>query len=345
MINSYEIARLAGVSQSTVSRVLNNASNVRPETAERVWRVIREHGFTPNALARSLAKQRADAIGIFFFYRSTSMPLEGHIWMDLIVRSCRSVAEAKGFMLAVESIDTNEDMERALATVRQHRVDGAIFYGNGPQGFDLTPFMEAGTPLAMVNRRRLPDAPKHVVQVSAANADGAYAAIEHLYSLGHRRIAIMTGELWRHSVEERLTGYRRLLEPLGLFDPSLVIEGDQREMRAYQTTLSLLQGPWKEPQRRPTAIFATTDRVATGIFVAAARAGLRVPEDLSIVGFDHQGYTSFPLTSVYFPVAEICQTGMERLVRLIEGQPVRKREVVVPCRLVIGPTTAPPRQA
>jgi len=338
MITSRDIARLAGVSQTTVSRVLNNRGKVAPEKAELVRKIIQETGYQPNALARSFVTRRAETIGLFLFTYGPA----GHLmdpWTGSIVNACQRALRQHGYMLMFDLIENKTEYDRAVAALQQRRVDGAIFFG-GRHDIDVLPLLSEGLPIAVVNRRWLNKRQPHAVQITADNFGGMRASAEHLVSLGHRRIALLAGNLLSPTPQVRLAGYRSVLEPLGLYDESLIIpelvDGPDR----FQVVHSLLTGPWRT--NPPTAVACFSDDWAEAMITGCQDLGIKVPDEISVIGFDNRFPTRCPFTSITLPLERMCQLGVENLVRLIDGQFVRDWDVVLPCPLVMRNTTAPP---
>jgi len=341
MITSSDIARLAGVSQTTVSRVLNNRGKVAPEKAELVRQIIRETGYEPNALARSFVKRRTDALGIFMFTYSTGDQINDN-WTGNIVGACHRVLRERGSMMMFDLIQNRVQFDRVASALRQRRIDGALLLG-GRHDINVRPLLAEGFPIALVNRQWIDKRQPNVIQVTADNTGGTRAAVEHILSLGHKRIGYFAGHVPAPTPQTRLYSLRATLEPLGLYDESLIIrEPKPGSNNVCEIALDLFRGRWRN--NGPTAILSYNDEIARSVMDAASMLGMRVPQDLSIVGYDNRFPVQYPFTTVNLPTETMCRVGLDGLMRLVDGQPVPEWNVVLPCNLIVRDTTAPPRQ-
>jgi LacI family transcriptional regulator len=312
-----DVAREAGVSPATVSRWMNGRLVVKPSTADRITAAVRNLRYAPSLVARSLVTKESRTIGLLL--ADISNP-----FFASLARSVEDAAQQRGYAVIVCNSDSNPEKEASyVRLLRRKYIDGVLFLSNSPGGSGLKEALEEKIPIVVVDEAiegvRAPG-------VFIDNAQGAYAAVKHLIALGHRRIGHITGPPV-YSTPLRLHGYRRALEDHGLsFEPTLVREGDfQTEggRRAAWTLINLAQ--------RPSAIFAGNDLMALGAMQAAWEAGLRVPEDLAIVGFDDIPLASClvpPLTTVAQPVSQMGRVAVDILVRRIERKPVRQRTIL-----------------
>jgi DNA-binding LacI/PurR family transcriptional regulator len=332
-----DVAREAGVSPATVSRVLNDAGYpVRPETRDRVLAAIEKLEFRPNELARGLLLGRTRTIGLV-------IPDIANPYYPAVSRGVEDVASASDYAVIFCNTDRDsEKSERYIQTLLQKQVDGIVVAGGGT---DLSrasaSFERYGTKVVFVGRPKLPWA-----SVQIANADGAAKAMAHLARLGHRRVAFLSGPRRLTSVRDRLEAYARAVAEHGLdADDALVREGDFGETSGYEEATSLLR-----LRRPPTAIFAANDRMAMGALAAASDGGRAVPDDVSVVGFDDVPMASFvrpALTTVALPTYDMGVAAMRLLLELMEraenggdaDPPVR----CLPLELVVRDSTAPPR--
>jgi DNA-binding LacI/PurR family transcriptional regulator len=306
-MNITDVAREAGVSIATVSRVVNNNDYpVRPETRERVLDAVRRLGFRPNDLARGLLQKRTRTVGLI-------VPDLANPYYPEIARGVEDAASAELYAVVFCNTDRRADKsEHYVDTLLQKRVDGIIIAGGGTDFTHAsTAFAEFGAPVVFIGRHR---AGGHSVQID--NVAAARGATAHLAALGHREIAFVTGPLTLTSVQDRLAGYRAGLEAAGLgWDDRLVREGDFGERSGYEAARAALAA-----HPRPTAIFAANDLMAIGAMAAARDAGLAVPEDVSIVGFDGIELGSFvrpALTTVAIPTYEMGAAAMRMLLELV----------------------------
>jgi LacI family transcriptional regulator len=268
-----EVARRAGVSIKTASRVANREPNVAAATRRRVERAIAALGYRPNSLARGMRTRRSDLLGLV-------VPSIRNPFYPAIARGVEDAARVFGRAVCVLSADRDPERERAcIALLVDRRVDGIILGSPVVGPAALRPARRAGIPIVAMNPDvRLPG----VVTLRIDNTAAAWAMTRHLLELGHRRIGFLDGIPGLLRCRERLAGYRAALEAAGIpFDPDAVERGDFTYEAAYQATGKLLD-------RRPslTAVFAGNDLMAIGAIAAARDTGRRVPDDLSVVGFD-----------------------------------------------------------
>lgn len=318
-----DIARLAGVSRSTVSRVLNKKPDVDAATRERVLHIIEEYGFVPDQAATRLAGGRSKIIGVIA--PSVSWPLIPAIIQGVVVpivhwptipEIMRGITDTLGktpYELLLYSIDHQRDhreiIQRILAT---QLLSGLIVVLPGQAASYFLALHEHGLPVVMIDDQESPSA---IPWVGTDNRQGAYHAVRHLIGLGHRRIAHIRG-LYACS-EERYQGYCDALREAGIpLDPSLVEQGDFDVEGGKSCALRLLS-----LAERPDAIFAGNDQMAIGVLAAAETHGLQVPDDLAVMGFDDIPFSSHlrpALTTVRQPLFEMGQQAVELLLSLIE---------------------------
>jgi LacI family transcriptional regulator len=309
-----DIARLAGVSKATVSRVLNQKPDVDPATRERILRLIEEWAFVPSITASRLAGGRSRVIGIL---------IPSLTWPSIpeIMRGVSEVVEQTPYELLLYSITHEQDrtekdqrdiIDRILATKLAAGLL-AIFPGQSAQ--HLTRLHEQGFPIVMIDDQAQPTS---IPWVGAGNRRGSYAATRYLLRMGHRRIAYIQGPMKFLVSYERYQGYCEALYEVGIApDPMLVMEGDFMPLGGRSCASKLLA-----MEERPTAIFAANDLMAYGVLAAAEEYGLRVPEDLSLIGFDDiplSAHTRPALTSVRQPFNSIGQRALELLLSLLES--------------------------
>jgi len=309
MATIQDVARQAGVSIATVSRVLNRSDHkVNQETRARVLQTVKDLDYRPNALARSLQLKKTMTIGIII------PDISNHYYAE-IVRGIQDVADRKGYNVILQNTDRKQDrIVKSIYLLREKIVDGIIFSGGIIHGYE---------PLAALNelRDRVVVIGRHEVSFPAVvvdNIGGAAQAVQHLLDLQHTRIGFIGGPKDSAAVIDRLQGYRSTLAQNGLaFDERLIRRGNLTPKSGYQAAVRLLG-----EKDRPTAIFAANDQMAFGTIYAARELGLKVPEDLAVVGFDNVPLSSYfvpPLTTVEIPMYQLGVASMEMLVSLISG--------------------------
>jgi LacI family transcriptional regulator len=329
-----DIAQLAGVSVATVSRVINDRPDVAPETRDAVLRHVRAHNFTTNRSARALSVGRTGFVGF-------TMPLIRADYFAAILAGALEAAYEKGMRLVLCTTLHEHDREVSLLeTLMDGATDGAIILLPEESSEELAALRSGGYPFVVADPR-VPIS-EGIPAVSAAHRTGAKAATDHLLSLGHRRIAHISGPRGWAATEERIEGYHvALAAAVGLPSGELLAEGDFESPSGHEAAGRLLDLP--EP---PTAIFAANDNMAVGTLRAARERGLSVPEDLSVVGFDDAELAQIvtpALTTVRQPLAELGRTAVSLLMRMIERQNVEALRVELATRLVIRDSTGPPR--
>jgi DNA-binding LacI/PurR family transcriptional regulator len=329
---STDVARLAGVSQKTVSRVFNDEPYVSDSVRERVLAAARELGYRPNSAARALHSGRTQRLGVI----SLGSPLFGPASMLLGVET-----RARALGYAVSVVNTQEGdvagVSGAVDALLQQGVDGIVL----SEPIDLGP-IELDVEVPMLTLGALPGLHAPTVIVAGGDATDAGAlATQHLLDLGHRTVHHIAGPQRWYSARERRAGWLSALAASGI-QPSPEVEGDWSAASGYAATHRLLDaGP-------VTAVFCANDDMAIGLVRALSERGLSVPDDVSVVGFDDiptAAYLNPPLTTIVADHARHAERGLEALVRAIEGTTPRG-EVPVPdaCRLVARASTAPPRR-
>jgi LacI family transcriptional regulator, galactose operon repressor len=323
------VAEAAGVSLPTVSKVANGRDGVSPETRERVQRLLTEYAWTPPG-------RRGAAPG-----QAVELVLDG-LTSPYMLEIIRGVTEA-GLQEDADIVLGRPAQGRSGATWVREVVDkkrhGVIVVTSRLTMGQWRAFTRARIPLVVIDPVNLPS--PELVSVGATNWAGGLAGTEHLIDLGHRRIAALGGREDAVCSRARLHGYRAALDAAGLpFDPALVRYGDFLYEPAYRVGLELLA-----LDARPTAVFAGSDLQAFGVIEAARRRGLRVPGDLSVVGFDDlpaARWAAPPLTTVRQPLADMGRAALRTLLRLAGGEDLDNRRVELATELVVRESTAEP---
>jgi LacI family repressor for deo operon, udp, cdd, tsx, nupC, and nupG len=327
-----DIARLAGVSTATVSRTLMKPAMVAEETREQVLRAVAEAGYTPNLMARSLRRRQSGAILVVV--RDIVNPFYPEIF-----RGVERTARRLGFNVLMGNTDDDPVQERDyLRLVLSRRADGLIaLTGRIP---DLDDPAVRGLPIVLASE----PVPGHDFPIVRIDNRGAAAAMtRHLIGLGHRRIAHVAGPLDQAIARERLEGWRMALQAAGLpAGDELVAGSDFRVPSGLAAGRALLALP-----QPPTAIFVANDETAMGVLSAIHAAGLRVPQDISVAGFDDIPFAEAfdpPLTTIRQPRLAMGEQAMMMLHSLIEGREPAERSVTLPAELVIRQSTGPCRR-
>jgi LacI family transcriptional regulator len=327
-----DIAELAGVSIATVSRAVNGRDDVSEETRTLVQRIAREHGYTASRDARGLSTGRTGLIGV-------TLPMIQPTYFSSIVASMAAALDAHDMRIVLCPTLHQHDREISLIQRLMHgTTDGALLVLPEESAGELRALTRQGYRYVVVDPGEQPD--EDIPAVSAAHSVGAVQAVQHLLGLGHRRIAVITGPRGRMATQERLRGYHAALGGAGVKpDPRLVAESNFKIQGGFDATSRLLT-----QRDRPTAIFAFNDDMAIGAMRAARTLGLRVPEDVSIVGFDDSHEAQFVepgLTTVRQPLAEMGQMAVRLLLRLLGNETLPTVHHELPTTLVIRSSTAP----
>jgi LacI family transcriptional regulator len=334
-----DIARETGVSTSTVSHVINGTRHVSDDLRDRIEAAMRELDYRPNALARSLRRGRTEAVGLL-------VPDNANPFFAEIARTIEDRGFASGHSVILCNTDGRSDKERTYVDVLiGKQVDGIIILAAGVEDAAyLAEVARRGTPLVIVDRE-LPDLAADTILV--ANEEGGRAATEHLISLGHRDIACIAGPSGLSTARERRAGYLAAMRTAGIQVHQPWIVEAPFQLRGGADAMGRLLSASAGPEGRvPTAVFACNDLIAIGAIRAAREAGLSVPDQLSVVGFDDISLAEMvdpPLTTVRQPVSEIARLAIEHLLGWMESSETTRDPVrtVLPTELVVRATTAP----
>ena len=329
-VTAAEIAKEAGVSLPTVSRVLNGHGDVAPETRKRVERLLSERGY------RRRIRQRKPVRLVDLVFNDLDSP-----WAVEIIRGVEETTHAAGVGTVVSAIHGQLDSARQwLQNVRERDCDAVIFVTSHLEPELQTELGQLDVPTVIVDPTGGPE--RAGPTIGATNWAGGLDATTHLLSLGHRRIGLIAGPARLLCSRARMDGYRSALEAAGVpVDPALIAEGDFYHESGFEAGRRLLDLP--EP---PTAIFASSDQMALGLYEAVRRAGLRVPEDVSVVGFDdlpEARWSSPPLTTVRQPLAEMGGLAARTALRLVRGETIDSPRVELATELVLRDSTTTPR--
>jgi DNA-binding LacI/PurR family transcriptional regulator len=325
-----DVARVAGVSHQTVSRVLNDHPNVRPETRERVLKSIRELGYRRNSAARTLVTQRSGTLGVV-----TTGSFE--FGPSSILVAVEEAAREAGYFVSVATLQTvdTDSMSAALERLMGQAVEGIVVIAPSTKVVDAVRAFEDSLPMVVV--AAIPDAPDMVTTVCVDQIRGARSVVRHLAELGHTQIVHLSGPLDWIDAKSRLVGWRTEMDALGL-PPSDVIQGDWTSACGYEVGSELARGG------APTAAFAANDQLALGLLRAFHEAGMTVPDDVSVVGFDDvTGASDFipPLTTIRPGFDRLGVHIVETLLRVLDGETVS--DTALEPQLIVRASTSRPR--
>lgn len=335
------IARHLGLSVSTVSKALNGYGSVSEETRARILRVAQELNYYPSRAARSLRNNRTEKIGLVL-YTSTPLSSRSSEYYFEIIRGAATAAEGRGYNLILY-LTVGNQRERLIHICRSREVDCLmLMVGSGAVSEPVGVLLAEELPFIVLNKHpQLPNA-SHIV---SEHEQGGFLAVEHLITLGHRRIAYLGREDDLETSGDRYAGYCRALAAHGIaLEDSLVTLASSQPLGAYHAMQALLHR-----DARPTAVFAYSDSWALGALRAITESGLSVPGDISLVGFDDlraASLTNPPLTTIRQQLTELGRQAIESLLFQIEGgadAPTIQR--TVPVELIVRQSTASPARA
>ncbi|HDV5592614.1 TPA: substrate-binding domain-containing protein [Vibrio cholerae] len=320
------IARLAGVSTSTVSHVINKSRFVSDEIAERVNNAAQQLNYAPSALARSLKMNRTKTIGMLV--TTSTNPFFGEV-VKGVERSCYH----QGYNLILCNTEgDNQRMKASINTLLQKRVDGLLLMCSTLEGERLDVF------------DRYPDIPIVVMdwgpilfasdKIQDNSLQGGYMAAKHLIECGHKEIGCITGPLIRHQAQMRYEGYKRALAEAGIaINPDWIVESDFECEGGYQAFEKLYQRG-----KLPSALFVSNDMMAMGVIQAASQRGLRVPDDLSLIGYDDVHIAKFmtpALTTIHQPKYRLGKAAVDTLLYRLENPDTTAQVVQLEPTLVV----------
>lgn len=331
MSNIRVVAELAGVSVATVSRTLKQPESVSPKTRNRVLDAVQQAGYQPNQLAARLRSGKTHNLVVL-------VPTIANVFFARVISGMQQVAHEKGFTLLLSNTQADEQIEMSYARmVETAAADGVI------QLRAFNPFkreqLNAQSLYPMVNACEVLDN----VACPTVMLDNRAAAAEmtrHLIELGHRNIALVKGPARSPLTRDRVSGYRDALNEAGIaFDEQFLVAGDFSLKAGFDAATQLLALPV-----RPTAIFCENDEMAIGVMQCLKQAGLRIPEDISVAGFDDISFSEYsdpPLTTIAQPAEEFGRTAVSLLIDVLQGRITKAAKVILPFELVIRKSTGP----
>jgi len=326
-----DIARLAGVSHSTVSRALRNSPLLPVHTRERIQRIANDHGYSASAIARGLVTRETRSIGVVL--TSIADPFNG-----AIVSGIQEVADAARYSLILATSEAEPEREKAIVhALQERRVDGVLVASSRVGAFYAQGFADLDVPIVLLNNQHPSE---FIHSVTIDNFDGANQAARYLISVGHTAIAYLGDQFGMQSDTERYRGYRSALQAHRIrHRKDLVIRGNGKPAGAQIAAAELLS-----LAHPPTAIFCYNDMSALGVSGEAAKRGLKIPRDLSVCGFDDLFFTPFldpPLTTIRQPKEEIGAQAMHLLLKILKGE--KGKTLTIKGELVVRGSVAKPR--
>lgn len=330
-----DVAKEARVSVATVSRVVNGGTGVSKKLEQRVLEAMNKLNYYPSALASSFKTQQTNLIGLI-------IPLLEHAFYSRLATAIEQTLFANNYRALICNSEEDEAREKAyIEMLLRQRVDGVIINSSAKNTEHLGELERQRVPFVLIDRN-LRDA--QCSKVFGDNAHGGFIGMRYLIELGHRRIGVVAAPTYPELIHLRIEGTREALAAYNIdADPQLLITGDTQQFdTGYAAAIQLLR-----LEQPPTAIFALTDVMAVGVLHAAAKMQLRVPDDLSVLGYDDipiASYTIPPLTTVAQPITEMGVSAVELLLHHIRNPGSPLRTTVLETHLVMRQSTAPPKR-
>ncbi len=330
MANISDVVRLSGVSKSTVSRVINNFPHVSEEKKARVLKAIQELNYMPNPSARKLRGQVTTTIGVI-------VPRIVNPFFSYLVDAIEKAAYHHGYQTLI--CQSNEDKEKELAFLRllkTRQIDGVIMTSIENDWEIIEPLNELG-PIVLCNEYLTK---ANVSTVRLDQFRGAYLGVQHLIERGHRKIAYCTGGLFSEFGKDadRNRGYQKALKEAGIpINPSWILV-NQHSIEDGKNAMEIILSM----QDRPTAVFTGSDEIASGLMVSAKSHGLKIPDDLAIIGFDDQPIAELldpPLTTIRQPIQQMGEMAIEVLLKHLNDPERSVNTVELPIELIVRGTT------
>ena len=309
-MNLESIARRCGVSRSTVSRVINHSPNVSPEVRERVMKVVRETNFQPNMAARGLAAGASRILGLVIPQPVAQFFVDPYF--PLLIQGISAACTSHDYAMMLWLVEPEQERRIARQILHAGLIDGVVMTSQQVDDPLIDAMLERNFPFVMIGRA-VNERP--VTWVDVDNIEAVCRAVTHLTQMGRRRIATITGSLMLISSRDRLTGYQLALQAAGLpINPELIIESNYQIEGGYVAMQTLLA-------HQPDAVFCASDAMAQGAMRAITEAGLSIPQDVAVVGFDDMPFAAHlkpPLTTVRQPVQRLGETAVDLLIQRLK---------------------------
>ncbi|HHV30013.1 LacI family DNA-binding transcriptional regulator [Acetivibrio mesophilus] len=342
-MNSEDIARLAGVSRSTVSRVINNYANVPEATRAKVLAVIEKYNYEPNTSARILAGKSNNTIGLFVISVSEKeRRIYQNAYYSSFINAVVDVANDNGYYVLVHTIYSEKDYSKVKQSFLQKRICAGILVGNEKLSSALKEISRMGYPIGIVDydpedieKYDLDDS--NLIVVNSKDYEGTTDALNYLIGLGHREIGIITGRMETYSGRQRYEAYINVLESNGIeIKPEFVLKGEFHKKKTYDEVRNLV-----DSKKLPTALFACNDDMALAAMEVFSENGIRIPEDISIIGFDDiplAAHIKPALSTVKVPGYEMVGHITELVISKIESKVRKFHYESIPDQLIIRDT-------
>ncbi len=320
-----DIAKIVGVSESTVSRAINNKPGVGEKSKEEILEVAKKYNYRPNQLARNLAKQSTNMLGLI-------LPDISSLFYSEVAKGIQDVARENNYQLILCNTDCDSQEEKDyIEWMQNNKIAGIIFLGKGLDNDEIIKLALSDYPLVLADRliEEL-----MIPSVIIDNNAGAYNATEHLINKGYEEIALINGPKKELRSQSRLQGYKKALVDFGIeFKSELVLNKELTRESGYQSFLELM-----EFENPPTAIFAANDLLAVGLVEAIKTGGYLIPDDIAVVGFEDTIVTSIinpSLTTVAQPMYQLGVLSAQKLFSLIKEEEVKEQIKILETELIV----------
>jgi LacI family transcriptional regulator len=333
-MNSKDIAKIVGVSRSTVSRVINNYPDIPPATREKVLKAIKEYNYYPNASARRLAGMKSSTLGLFIIdIRDNEKPhhvieknedlLYGNSYFSPFINAFIDQSNKAQYHVLVSTVYSSDELWKIQSAFCEKRIDGAVIIGSSKADYKkIVEIMDKDFIMVAVDLVVEEEDMGTVLSVNVNNYGGVSDAVEYFIELGHRDIGIITGDLSKFSGKVRFDSFKHVLSRHCLpLDNDFIAYGDFTEYSGYEGMKKILAS-----EKKPTAIFVSNDTMAIGAYRAIKERGLKIPEDISVIGFDNSyisQYMSPPLTSVNVSLPETAKCSIDLLLESINSKKIK----------------------
>jgi len=339
-MNSKEIAKIVGVSRSTVSRVINNYPDIASSTREKVLKAIKEYNYYPNSSARRLVGMKNSTLGVFVVdIKDNEKPhhviennedlLYGNSYFSPFINAFIDQANKIQYYVLVSTIYSSDELWKIQSAVCEKRIDGGVIIGSNEEQYEkILSVIDKNFILAAIDINVTRQNKNKAIYINLNNSEGASKAANYLIELGHRNIGIITGDVNKLSGSIRFNSFKKVLTEKGIeLNPDCISYGDFTESSGYIGMKKILK-----LKRKPTAVFTSNDTMAIGAYKAIAESGLSIPDDISIIGFDNTQISQYmfpPLTSVNVSLPEAAKYSVNSLKRSIE-----KKELIPEVKMV-----------
>lgn len=344
-MNSKEIAKIVGVSRSTVSRVINNYPDIPEATREKVLKAIRENNYYPNSSARRLVGMKSSTLGIFVVdIKDNEKPhhviennedlLYGNSYFSPFINAFIDQANKAQYYVLVTTIYSSDELWKIKSAFCEKRIDGGVIIGSKEDEYEkILKVIDKDFILSVIDINVTDENKDKAIYINLNNYKGAFEATKYLIELGHRDIGIITGDLNKMSGKVRFESFKQALCESGLeLKENYISYGDFTEHSGYLGMKKIL-----ESGNRPTAMFVCNDTMAIGAYKAIVEFGLSIPDDISIIGFDNSQISQYmypPLTSVSVSLPEAAKLSADLLIKSIDKKELKPEVKVVDTAII-----------